>query len=81
MVAGTVSSRYEALRGRDRRRAVREPDEQSVASPVERKPWTKATRKLDSVGVSSGAQGVVGDSREIFGKRPETRRGLGVFRR
>jgi hypothetical protein len=46
MVASTVSSRYETLRGRDRRKVVREPDEQSVAAPVEKKTWADQADRL-----------------------------------
>jgi hypothetical protein len=80
MVAGSVSSRYEALRGRDRRKAVREPDDCSLAVPNEKKLWEKPAAPK-SPASASDPQRVVGDSREIFGERPEPRRGLGIFRR
>jgi hypothetical protein len=95
MVAGTVTSRYETLRVRDRRKSVRDPDEQSVAVPIEKKLWADPVGKMEPVAAvavpgpqrpavpvaASGAQRVVGDSREVFGERPEPRRGLGLFRR
>lgn len=97
MVAGTVSSRYETLRVRDRRKAVREPEEQSVAVPVEKKLWADPLGKMEPVKaeepvaptqpespdsyLDSGAERIKGDSREIFGELPEARRGLGLFRR
>jgi hypothetical protein len=40
-VAGTVSSRYRELRGRDRRGKVREPDEAKLAIPVEKSLWSE----------------------------------------
>jgi hypothetical protein len=39
MVAGSISSRYEALRGRDRRKKVREPSDATLAVPTERSLW------------------------------------------
>ena len=39
VVAGSVTSRYDALRRRDRRRSVREPEESSVATPINKSPW------------------------------------------
>jgi hypothetical protein len=39
VVAGSVTSRYEALRRRDRRRRVRAPEEASIASPIAKSPW------------------------------------------
>lgn len=81
-VGGSITARYETLRGRDRRAAVREPEDNSLATPVEKKRWAEAPRRLASApGGSLGTQRVVGDSREVFGQRPETRRGLGLFRR
>lgn len=81
-VGGSISSRYDTLRGRDRRKAVREPDEQSLATPIEKKLWADPVGRLAPAGGGSlGAQRVVGDSREVFGQRPEARRGLGLFRR
>jgi hypothetical protein len=78
MVAGSVLSRYEALRRRDRRKGVRDPDEASVVTPVNKawRPIPPTTQKPTSV-----AQPVVSDTREIFGVLPEPRRGRGFFRR
>lgn len=81
MVAGSVSSRYEALRGRDRRKAVREPEEGTLAVPHEKKLWNDSAATLKPAVADSAPQRVVGDTREIFGQRPEPRRGLGIFRR
>jgi len=78
MVAGSITSRYEALRGRDRRKDVREPDDLTLAVPVEKKLWADpppAPRQ------PSGTQRAVGDTREVLADRPEARRGLGIFRR
>jgi hypothetical protein len=96
-VASTVHSRYEALRGRDRRKAIRDPDENSIAMPVERKLWQEKSvpvpRKVEpaepeapvDVPVQeehpSGSERAKGDSREILAENPEPRRGLGIFRR
>jgi hypothetical protein len=52
-VAGTVSSRYEALRGRDRRLKVREPSETSLATPIEKSVWRE---EITSPRPSSPAQ-------------------------
>jgi hypothetical protein len=79
MVAGTVTSRYEALRGRDRRHGVRDPDEKSIAAPLEKPEWPNAKPAAQKSG--SDPQRVVSDTREIFGQRPEPRRGRGIFRR
>jgi hypothetical protein len=40
-VAGSISSRYNALKGRDRRKTVREPDETSIAQPITKSPWVE----------------------------------------
>jgi hypothetical protein len=77
MVAGSVSSRYEALRGRDRRKDVRDPDEGTLAVPVEKNLWSDPPAPK----ATSGAQRPVGDTREVLADRPEARRGLGLFRR
>jgi hypothetical protein len=94
MVAGTVSSRYEALRGRDRRNQVREPDDAKIAAPVERDLWTAEQTSQARLGapettsappvvlaVSSPSERVISDTREIFGELPKSRRGRGIFRR
>jgi hypothetical protein len=78
MVAGTVASRYDALRGRDRRKAVREPEDTSMAMPVQKKAWDSQPVVQRS---ASASERVISDTREIFGQRPEPRRGLGIFRR
>jgi hypothetical protein len=94
-VAATVHSRYEALRSRDRRKTIREPDESSVAVPVEKKLWADKPAPQQRLVVSepaavvdadgepwtSAAERPKGDSREIFAESPEARRGLGIFRR
>jgi hypothetical protein len=80
MVAGSISSRYDALRGRDRRKAVREPDDDSVVVPVETSAWDER-QPVAAPRAPSAPQRVVSDTREIFGQRPEPRRGLGIFRR
>jgi hypothetical protein len=41
-VAGMVSSRYLALRGRDRRGKVREPEDAKLAIPIEKSLWSEA---------------------------------------
>jgi hypothetical protein len=94
MVAGSISSRYDTLRDRDRRKGVRDPEETSMATPLEKKTWDTPSKSSASAASSvvsaaamtaqrngSDAQRVVGDTREIFGERPEPRRGLGLFRR
>ena len=92
MVAGSISQRYDALRGRDRRRAVRDPNETSLATPIEKKAWGDAPASNTPASIAtavastaqrlgSAPQRVVGDTREVLGKRPEPRRGLGLFRR
>ncbi|HTR70929.1 MAG TPA: hypothetical protein VMH41_11970 [Mycobacteriales bacterium] len=94
MVAGSVSSRYDALRRRDRREKVREPAEHSVASPLERsgrvdrpakpqpqpKPVESALADLPDVAEDKAepARLVISDTREILAER---RRGFGLFRR
>jgi hypothetical protein len=75
MVAASVISRYDALRGRDRRRAVRDLDDTSIAEPVLREVWGETAKTV------SGPQRAVGDAGEFFGGAPQPRRGLGVFRR
>jgi hypothetical protein len=79
MVTGNIMSRYDALRGRDRRKGVRDPDEKSVAAQVEKDDW-RATKQSGQKSTSA-PQRVVSDTREIFGERPEPRRGRGIFRR
>jgi hypothetical protein len=87
MVAGSVVSRYEALRGRDRRRGVRNPDDATVVTPINKhdfptaKQTAKQTAKLAAKRQASHSEGLVTDTREIFGERPEPRRGRGIFRR
>lgn len=95
MVAGTVSSRYEALRGRDRRSQVREPDDAKLAIQIEKSVWggesgsllpqpaesSPAQQPDPAPDASSPQERVISDTREIFGELPETRRGLGIFRR
>jgi hypothetical protein len=76
MVAASVVSRYDALRGRDRRRAVRELDDTCIAEPVLREVWGDAAARP-----ASASQRAVGDAGEFFGNSPQPRRGLGVFRR
>jgi hypothetical protein len=39
MVGNSIVSRYNALKGRDRRKAVRDPDDSSIAQPIEKSPW------------------------------------------
>jgi hypothetical protein len=87
MVAGTVTSRYEALRGRDRRNAVRNPDEASVVTPIGLD-WTtgkpnaeKPAAKPAAETPALGEERLITDPREVFGNRPEPRRGRGIFRR
>jgi hypothetical protein len=87
MVAGSVTSRYEALRGRDRRHGVRNPDEASVVTPVGPE-WNTGKSQSDAPAVKPAAQTptlgeerLITDPREIFGDRPEPRRGRGIFRR
>lgn len=79
MVAGNVTSRYEALRHRDRRHGVRDPDEATVAAPVEKTDW-RAPKPANRQ-PSSNPQPVVTDTREIFASAPQPRRGRGIFRR
>jgi hypothetical protein len=76
MVAGSVLARYEALRSRDRRKGVRDPDDASVVTPV-----NKSWRTIPTPAQKSSAQPVVSDTREIFGSAPQPRRGRGLFRR
>jgi hypothetical protein len=80
MVASSVVARYEALRGRDRRKAVRNPDETNIAAPVMKAVWS-SNAMMKPVKTASSMQGFVSDTREIFGEQPEPRRGLGIFRR
>jgi hypothetical protein len=96
-VASSVHSRYEALRGRDRRKAIRDPDESTLAVPIEKKLWAdkpmpvprpvEVPEQVAEVDVPeeeafpSGAERPKGDSREILAESPEARRGLGIFRR
>lgn len=91
MVAGSVTSRYEALRNRDRRRGIRDPDEGTVASPLSapdfpvkraaaQKP-AAAEPKPNPIAQRSTPEGVVSDTREIFASGPQSRRGRGIFRR
>jgi hypothetical protein len=39
MVGSSIVTRYNALKGRDRRKAVRDPDDSSIAQPIEKSPW------------------------------------------
>jgi hypothetical protein len=80
MVAGSVTSRYEALRRRDRRQAVRDPDDASILSPTTTPAWSKKSKPAPSK-PNSAPQRVVSDTREIFGDLPQPRRGRGIFRR
>jgi hypothetical protein len=89
-VASSVTSRYEALRGRDRRRGVRDPDEGSVAAPVQSPDWSSSTAagfpmtgQVPSAPSESGSveERFITDPRELLGDRPESRRGRGIFRR
>lgn len=99
-VAGTVSSRYRELRGRDRRGKVRDPEEAKLAIPVEKSLWTDLKAEpaptmssqpemgpdfAESFGSlppsDSATERVISDTREIFGELPQSRRGLGIFRR
>jgi hypothetical protein len=38
-VARSMGARYEALRSRDRRKNIRDPDDTTVVQPVEKGPW------------------------------------------
>jgi hypothetical protein len=40
-VAGSITSRYNTLRRRDRRKAIRDPDESSIAQPIAKDLWTQ----------------------------------------
>jgi hypothetical protein len=79
MVAGSVVSRYEALRGRDRRHGVRNPDDATIVTPIEKHdfPTAKQTAKRQA----SHSERLISDTREVFGEHPEPRRGRGIFRR
>jgi hypothetical protein len=79
MVAGSVMSRYEALRGRDRRKGVRLPDEATVVTPITKDTFAKAKPAPAKWG--SDPQHVIADTRDILAERPEPRRGRGIFRR
>jgi hypothetical protein len=75
-VAHSVAARYHALRGRDRRQLVRDPDEAKVASPIEKKMWSdppsaakKAREDLEMT-----------DTREVLAKPAEQKKN-GFFRR
>jgi hypothetical protein len=100
-VAGTVSSRYRELRGRDRRGKVRDPEDAKLAIPIEKSLWSDLRAEPgpamssqpelvpDFAESSSGSlppsdsatERVISDTREIFGELPQSRRGLGIFRR
>jgi hypothetical protein len=83
MVTGNIMSRYEALRDRDRRKGVRDPDEATVVAPMEKPDWRtgKAPQAQPKPVSAPHPQRVVSDTREIFGTTPEPRRGRGIFRR
>lgn len=74
-VAESITSRYNALRGRDRRQSVRDPDDGAVAVPVEKTLWSD--RKTSSQRSSGSGQRT--DTREVIAEANEPRRGL--FRR
>jgi hypothetical protein len=80
MVASSIVARYEALRGRDRRQAVRSPDDTAIAAPVMKAVWS-SNSMMSPVRSPSAVQGAITDTREILRERPEPRRALGIFRR
>lgn len=79
-VAHTVSTRYNALRGRDRRAAVREPDEDAVATPIAKKMWgdkpSPLTDRLADGPMPDGRP----DTREVIAPRGDGAK-RGLFRR
>jgi hypothetical protein len=92
MVAGSVVSRYDALRGRDRRRSVRDPEDTTVAAQVSAAQRTGPSRtsrtavsttaeRTGSIPAESAPERVISDTREVIGEPPQSRRGFGVFRR
>jgi hypothetical protein len=80
MVANSIVARYDALRGRDRRKAVRNPDDTAIAAPVMKAVWSSNTM-MHPVKAPSTVQGLVSDTREVLRERPEPRRAFGIFRR
>lgn len=72
-VANSMSARYNALRRRDRRNIVRDPDETKVASPVAKKQWS------DPPSQRRAEDGPMGDTREVMPKQSEKKNG--IFRR
>jgi hypothetical protein len=81
MVTGSIVSRYEALRDRDRRKGVRDPDEATIVAPVEKPEWRSSRPAEPKPASVAHPQRAVTDTREIFGTHPEPRRGRGIFRR
>lgn len=71
-VAHAMSARYNALRKRDRRNIIREPDEEKVASPIAKRQWADPPSKRIE-------ESQLGDSREIIAKQPDKKNGF--FRR
>jgi hypothetical protein len=81
MVTGNIVSRYEALRDRDRRKGVRDPDEATIVAPLEKPEWRTSRPAEHKPASAPHPQRAVSDTREIFGTLPEPRRGRGIFRR
>jgi len=75
-VAHSITARYNALRGRDRRTVVREPDESQVATAVEKNMWGDSpVDKRSGVGEQT-----MSDAREIIAAPPDAQK-RGLFRR
>ena len=56
MVAGSITSRYDALRGRDRRRDVREPEDASMAAPVAKSLWGEDDKSAKAATTKTAAE-------------------------
>jgi hypothetical protein len=83
MVAGSVTSRLDELRVRDRRHGVRDPDESQIAVPMEKTLWGEPVHRKTKAAAepASEPERVEPHPGEYFGSIPEARRGRGLFRR
>lgn len=72
-VADSITSRYNALRKRDRRAIVRDPDDTRVATPIKKAGWQDPPKKDPA-----SAEPLMSDTREVVPNQDDRR---GFFRR
>lgn len=69
-MTNSITSRYSELRQRDRRKAVRDPDEHSVAVPLDKKLWADPpTKAMAPVPVAEPA---ADDAEAVGAELPQT---------